>query len=110
MRILRLFLLFAVIASAQEALTSDAVSKIIKAGLGEGLIISMIQTQPGKYSLSSDDLVKLKQQGVSDKVLAAMLGKGSASPSAVPPAPVPTAAPPAPATPAAAADLKGIHK
>jgi hypothetical protein len=108
MKILRLFLLLAVVASAQEALTNEAVAKMVKAGLGEGLIISMIQNQPGKYSLSSDDMVKLKQQGVSDKVLAAMLGKGSAGAPAAP-APLPTPAAPAPAAPAAA-DLRSVHR
>ena len=48
-----------------------------KAGLGESLIISMVQSQPGKYSMTRDDLVKLKQQGVSDKVLGAMIARGS---------------------------------
>jgi hypothetical protein len=93
-KIFRLLILCAMVASAQEeALTNDAVAKMVKAGLGEGLIISMIQNQPGKYSLSPDDLVNLKRQGVSDKVLAAMLGKGSGSA-----APVPASAPAVAAT------------
>jgi len=40
----------------------------------------VIQNQPGKYSLSPDDLVKLKQQGVSEKIITAMLNKGSVNP------------------------------
>ena len=84
MKIFRWLILCAMVASAQEALTNDAVAKMVKAGLGEGLIISMVENQPGKYSLSPDDLVNLKRQGVSDKVLAAMLGKGSGSAASVP--------------------------
>ena len=79
MKVLRLFLAVAFLASAQETLTNDSVAKMVKAGLGEGLIVSMIQNQPGKYTLTPDGLVKLKEQGVSDKVLSAMVAKGSAS-------------------------------
>lgn len=75
------WLLFAVVllAGAQEALTNDAVVKMVQSGLGEGLVISMIQGQPGKYSLSPDELLKLKNAGVSEKILAAMASKGSGS-------------------------------
>jgi hypothetical protein len=62
---------------AQEPLTNDSVLKMVKAGLGEGLILNMIQSQPGKYSLTPDDLVKLKSEGVSEKLLGAMIAKGS---------------------------------
>jgi len=77
MKVLRLFLALAFLASAQETLTNDSVAKMVKAGLGEGLIVSMIQNQSGKYTLTPDGLVKLKEQGVPDKVLAAMVAKGS---------------------------------
>ena len=78
-KIKTLVLLFVVaaLALAQETLTNDSVLKLVKAGLGETLIISMIQGQPGKYSLGADDIVKLKGQGVSEKVLGAMIAKGS---------------------------------
>src|SRR6266576_470987 len=84
MKVLRLFLALAFLASAQETLTNDSVAKMVKAGLGESLIVSMIQNQPGKYTLTPDGLVKLKEQGVPDKVLAAMVAKGSASSSSEP--------------------------
>jgi len=77
MKVLRIFLALAFLASAQETLTNDSVAKMVKAGLGESLIVSMIQNQPGKYTLTPDGLVKLKEQGVPDKVLAAMVAKGS---------------------------------
>jgi hypothetical protein len=77
MKVLRLFLALAFLASAQETLTNDSVAKMVKAGLGEGLIVSMVQNQSGKYTLTPDALVKLKEQGVPDKVLSAMLAKGS---------------------------------
>ncbi len=80
------------VAFAQDVLTNEAIVKMAKSGLGESLILSMVQNQPGKYTLTPDELVKLKEAGVSEKVLAAMVAKGSggASPSA---APAPAAAP-----------------
>jgi len=79
MKILRLLLAVVFLAGAQEVLTNDAVVKMVKSGLGENLIISMVQGQPGKYSLNPDELVKLKEDGVSEKILAAMASKGSGS-------------------------------
>lgn len=74
-------------------LTNDSIVKMVKSGLGEGVVVSMIQTQPGKYSLTADDLIKLKEAGVSDKILAAMIAKGSSGAAAAPAA----ASAPAPA-------------
>jgi len=88
MKTLVLFFVVLCVSFAQEPLTNDSVVKMVKAGLGEGLIVNMIQGQPGKYSLTADDLVKLKGQGVSDKVLGAMIAKSNA-----PATPAPVAAP-----------------
>jgi hypothetical protein len=77
------FLAIACLALAQDVLTNDSVLKMVKAGLGEGLIVNMIQGQPGKYSLTPDDLVKLKEQGVPEKVMGAMIAKGSGASAAV---------------------------
>lgn len=77
MKLVRVLLAAGLLTFAQEALNNDAVVKMVKSGLGDSLIINMIHSQPGKYSLSPDDLVKLKQQGVSDNVLSAMVSKNS---------------------------------
>jgi hypothetical protein len=77
MKTLRALLLVSLAALAQETLTNESVVKMVKSGLGESLIVTMVQTQPGKYSLAADDLVKLKEAGVSEKVMTAMLAKAS---------------------------------
>jgi len=64
-----------VIAMAQTALTNDAILKMAKAGLGEEVLLSTINAQPGKYTTTTDDLIALKGAGVSDKVIAAMVSK-----------------------------------
>lgn len=73
-----LILALTVLASAQETLNNDSILKMVKAGLGEDLIVTMVQTQPGKYSVNPDELIRLKKAGVSERILAAMATKGSA--------------------------------
>ncbi len=92
-----LMLALAVLAGAQEqqtTLNNDAILKMVRGGLGEDVIITAVRTQPGKYSLSPDDLIALKQAGVSEKILTAMLSRagGVTSPAALPTAPVKIAA------------------
>jgi hypothetical protein len=58
-------------------MTNDAVVKMVKAGLSDSLIVSMIQSQPGSYTLTAESMVKLKELGVPDSVLAAMVSKGA---------------------------------
>lgn len=77
-----LVVLFSLFAVAQEPLTNDSIQKMAKAGLGDDVIVSMIQSQPGHYDLTPDTLVALKKDGLSDKVLAAMAAKNSAPPAA----------------------------
>lgn len=73
---------------AQQALNNDAVVKMVKAGLGDDVIVTTIKSSPGNYSLSADDLINLKNQGVSGAVLSAMIAKnsGGSTASAAPPA------------------------
>lgn len=65
--------------SNQEVLTNEGVVELVKAKVGDSVILSMIQTLPTKFSLSKDAVIKLKQSGVSDKVLAAMVARGSSA-------------------------------
>jgi len=74
---------------AQESLNNDAIIKLEKAGLGDNLVISTIKTQPGTYSLQPQDLVNLKQAGVSDQVISAMMAKSSAVANSAPAGPTP---------------------
>lgn len=71
------------VASAQETLTNESVIKLVKSGLAENLIVSMVNSQPGKYALDVDHVLELKKAGVSDAVLAAMVTK-SPSPTTTP--------------------------
>lgn len=73
-----LFLGIASLLAAQQTLNNDGVIKMMKAGLSEDVILSAITSSPGTYDTSADALVALKSAGVSDKVLAAVVGKAVA--------------------------------
>ena len=62
---------------AQTVMTNATVIKMTKAGLTENIIISSIDSHPGAYATNPDDLIALKNSGVSDKVIAAMIAKAT---------------------------------
>ncbi len=59
-----------------KAMTNDSVVRMAKAALSDDLIVQTISAQPGQYATDADSLVALKQAGVSDRVIAAMINKG----------------------------------
>ncbi len=81
MKIRVLFVAFALclgIASAQQfSNTNDSVIKMVKAGMSDSIVISSINSQPAHFSLSANDLIALKQAGVSDAVMAAMIARNA---------------------------------
>jgi hypothetical protein len=61
-------------ADAEKALNNSEIVKLTKADLGDDVIIAKIKSAPSvEFATSTDDLVKLKQSGVSKPVIAAML-------------------------------------
>jgi hypothetical protein len=69
---------------SQEPLTNDSIVKLLKAGLGEEVVLGMVKLQPAKYSLTPKDLIELKDAGVSEKIIAAMLERAQAASAAKP--------------------------
>jgi hypothetical protein len=63
---------------AQHIMNNDAIIKLCKAGLSDELIVSTINSSPGNYDTSPDGIIALKSAGASDKVVAAVVGKGTA--------------------------------
>jgi hypothetical protein len=78
---------------AQQALNNDAVAKMVKAGLSDDVIVATIKSSPGTFSLNADDLISLKNQGVSGTVLSAMIEKSAGGSTASAPANAAAAAP-----------------
>ena len=90
-------------ARAAEVLTNQNVIAMVRAGLPESLILSKIQSTDARFDLSSSGLISLKQGGVSDTVLLAMMNRlnaGSTTASAAPPPAPAYQPPPAPGQPA----------
>ena len=71
----------------------DSVIQSVKAGLSENLIIKTLQRENKPANLTTADLVKLKNAGVSENIISVMLDPASA------PAPAPAAAPAAASAP-----------
>jgi len=57
----------------QVPLTNDDVVKMFGAGLAESTIVQVIQKAPANFDTSPDALIKLKQQGVTAKIIEAMV-------------------------------------
>ena len=59
-----------------KTLTNASIIHMVGAGLSDDLILQAIAAQPGQYSTDADALVDLKDAGVSERVISAMINKG----------------------------------
>jgi len=82
-------------ATPAQALTNDDIIKMVQVKLADSVVIAKIKSSDCAFDTSADALIKLKQAGVSDAVLQAMLEGGGQLMTA--PSPQPT--PPPPETP-----------
>ena len=78
---------FAGPADAQEVLTNEAVIALVRAGLSEAVVIQKIRMSQQKFDTSADALIKLRESGVSDSVIASMLGGPAVGTAPTPPSP-----------------------
>jgi hypothetical protein len=60
---------------APEALTNETLIRLTKARLGDDVIVGMVKSQPGHFVVSPDGVIALKEAGVSDQVIAAVVSK-----------------------------------
>jgi hypothetical protein len=58
---------------AQETISNDDIISLTKAGLASSVIVNKIRSAKTNFDLSTDALIKLKQSGVGDDVVGAML-------------------------------------
>ena len=99
-RIAALLLAVMMIASAaiaqKKPMTNADVVKLTAAGMSEDVIIKSINTNEGNFDTSTDALIALKKANVSQKVIDAMMSKGSAGSSSAGSSAAAAPAPPAP--------------
>src|SRR6185369_8239022 len=60
-----------------KPLTNDDVITMVKGGMPESVVVSAIQSRPGKFSTSTSELVRLHKAGVTENELNAMIAASS---------------------------------
>jgi hypothetical protein len=63
---------------AEAPLTNAAVIRLARAKFSDKMIVAVIRTRAVKFDLSPDKLIELKKNGVSERVILAMLERGGA--------------------------------
>lgn len=66
---------FLVLLLGQQTLNNDSVINLMKAGFSEDVIISAINRSLGAYDTSVDGLIALKNAGITNKEIAAIVAK-----------------------------------
>ena len=56
-------------------LTNSSVVKLVKAGFKEKTIIAIIHNRPTQFKLDTEELIRLKHQGISENIILAMLSQ-----------------------------------
>lgn len=72
-------MLTVLVQNAARAETTAEIVKLAEKGIGEDVLLAAIERSDKGFSLSADDIIKLKQANVPDKVIAAMLRKKPAA-------------------------------
>lgn len=80
-------------AFSQALLTNEVIIRMVKAGVSDDVVVTMVGDRLGQYSLTPNDLIALKQAGVSDKIIGAMVSRGAPPTVSAPPPITPTANP-----------------
>ena len=82
-----LVMALATAASAQAVTVKDIVD-LTKAGLGDEVLLALIEVDGGVFEVDASTLASLKSAGVSDKVIVALVRSGRARPLPVQPEPL----------------------
>lgn len=64
-------------AAQAEPLTADKIVELAATGIGDEAVVAKVRASGTRFDLSVDDMIALKQKGVSGAVIAAMLSPGS---------------------------------
>jgi hypothetical protein len=67
------------VSAQSEVLKNETVIQLVQAGIGDDAVIAKIRTSKTEFDLSTDGLIALKQKGVPNAVIAAMLGGPAAA-------------------------------
>jgi hypothetical protein len=84
-RLVLLLLVMVGLSVPAEALTIRDVIELTRAGLGDEVLLALIDVDRGVYSIDTRTLKQLKEAGVSDKVIVALVRSGRERPVEPPP-------------------------
>ncbi len=70
-----------------EVLTNDSIVQLVKAGLSEEVVVSMIKTEPTRFDVGVGGILALKTNGVSDKIINEMVLRGQGANTTLQPRP-----------------------
>ncbi|MCW8128880.1 MAG: hypothetical protein KIS92_00720 [Planctomycetota bacterium] len=85
--VLASLMLAVLVQHAARAESTDEIVKLAEKGIGEDVLLAAVDRSDKGFSLTADDIIKLKQAHVPEKVIAAMLRKKPAAAPAGQPAP-----------------------
>jgi len=71
------------LAAQTETLTNTKVIEMVRAGLGDEVVLNKIKNTECKFDISADALIELKKGGVSDTVIASMMDRSDVKSSSV---------------------------
>lgn len=91
------FVVLGLSAGRAEALNARDVIELTKAGLGEPVLLALIEVDRSIFAIDAATIKQLKEAGVTDGVILAMIRSGRETPP--PPEPAPDLPPPPPSEP-----------
>jgi hypothetical protein len=65
--------MFAAVPAHAETLTNATIISLVKSGVGDEVVIAVIERSEARFDLSTQQIITLKKQGVSPTVIAAMI-------------------------------------
>ncbi|MGH9900922.1 MAG: hypothetical protein ACRD68_03680, partial [Pyrinomonadaceae bacterium] len=68
-----------IVQDAEPPLTNASVVKLVRARFSEKVVIAIIRSRPTRFDLAPDRLIELKKNGVSEKIILAMLALDGSS-------------------------------
>jgi hypothetical protein len=84
------FLLIIAFPSASQAVTAKEILELSRAGLGEEVLLALIEVDGGVFTVDTEMLKSLKEAGVSERVILAMVRSGRNRPIEAAPEPMVT--------------------
>jgi hypothetical protein len=97
--VLSVVLALSVVPSTASAITLREIVELSRAGLGDDVLLALIEIDPRVYPVDSDTLRMLKESGVSEKVIVAMVKSGRTQPAQLEQVPLDMLQPPPPPEP-----------